>query len=199
MRVAAVTYRDVWTIETMIWLCIVTMLFVGCATHHQMGPAAVPLRYYPLLPPSSYGGTLILEQLIEGWSKGEHFQLHSQLEIDADQILVLGFTAFHTKAFALRYDGKTVDFENFTDRRIPFPAAMILSDIQKVLWPHLPDREAWHIVDDRMAKIRLVFFEGQLVTRIQYQGASRIDGNAELNDLQHGYQLSIRTLSSWGG
>jgi hypothetical protein len=181
------------------WLYILTLLLSGCATHQQLGHVPSPVLYYPLLPPSSYGGTLSLEQLIEGWSNGEHFQLHSQLDIDAEQIRVLGFTAFQTKAFALRYDGNTIDFDNFTDRRMPFPPAMILSDIQKVLWPKLPDREEWRIVDDPLARVRLVYFERQLVTRIQYRGASRIEGDTELRDLHHGYQLFIRTLESEGG
>jgi len=151
-----------------------------------------------LLLPSSYGRTVVIEQLLEGWAKGEHFQLHSQLEIDAHYILVLGFTAFQIKTFALRYDGKTLTFENFTDREMPFPPAMILSDIQKILWPTLPNREGWNIVDDIPGKVRLVFFAGRLVTRIQYQGISPLDGDIELVDLQYGYQLHIRILNVWG-
>ena len=181
------------------WLFIVVIGLAGCAAQHQAGEVPGRLRYYPLLLPSSYGGMLILEQLIEGWAKGEHFQLHLQLEIDPEQIRVVGFTAFRTKAFALRYDGRTIDFENFTDRRMPFPPAMILSDIQKVLWPKLPDREAWHIVDDPAAKVRLVFFDGQLMTRIQYHGGFPTAGDTELSDLQYGYQLYMRSLNSWGG
>jgi hypothetical protein len=181
------------------WLFIVVIWVAGCAAHHQEGYAPGQERYYPLLPPSSYGGVLILEQLIEGSAKGEHFQLHVQLEIDPDQLRVVGFTAFRTKAFALRYDGRTLDFENFTDRRMPFPPAMILSDMQKVLWPNLPDREAWHIVDDPAAKVRLVFFDGRLMTRIQYHGGFPTGGGAELNDVQYGYRLDIHILSSWGG
>jgi hypothetical protein len=181
------------------WLFIVVIWVAGCAAHHQEGYAPGQERYYPLLPPSSYGGVLILEQLIEGSAKGEHFQLHVQLEIDPDQLRVVGFTAFRTKAFTLRYDGRTLDFENFTDRRMPFPPAMILSDMQKVLWPNLPDREAWHIVDDPAAKVRLVFFDGRLMTRIQYHGGFPTGGGAELNDVQYGYRLDIHILSSWGG
>jgi hypothetical protein len=196
---AAFAHRHVWTIEIMIWLFIVTVMAVGCASHHQAEYLPEPINYYPLLIPSTYGRTLILEQLIEGSFKGEQYQFHSQLEINADQMLVLGLTAFQTKAFVLRYNGKTVDFENFTNRQMPFPPAMILADIQKVLWPSLPDRGAWRVVDDAMTNVRLVFFEGRLVTRIQYRGDSRMDGDTELTDFQYGYQLYIRTLNRWGG
>jgi hypothetical protein len=183
----------------MIWLCIVTMLLMGCNRHQPMAYRPEPIRHYPLRLPSSYGRPVILEQFLEGWVNGEHFQLHSQLEIDAQHMLVLGFTPFQTKAFVLRFDGKTVEFENFTDRRMPFPPELILSDIQKVLWHALPNREGWSIVDDPAAKVRLVFFEGQLVNLIQYQGASPIDGDVRLVDWQYGYELYIRTLHTWGG
>ena len=86
----------------MIWLLVVTMLLIGCASPPRTGPQPEALRYYPLLLPSTYGGTLVIEQLLDGSVKGEHFKLHSQLEIDAHQIQVLGFTAFQTRAFALQ-------------------------------------------------------------------------------------------------
>ena len=183
----------------MIWLFVVTMLLMGCAGPHRTGAQQESLRYYPLLLPSSYGGTLVIEQFLDGSAKEEHFQLHSQLEIDAHQILVLGFTAFQTRAFALRYDGKSVNFENFTERRLPFPPVMIISDMQKILWPTLPNQDGWSIVDDASTRVRLVLFEGQVATRIQYQGTSPLNGDVELVDLLYGYQLRIRTLHVWSG
>jgi hypothetical protein len=178
---------------------MVAMLLIGCASPHHPGSSQALMPYYPLLPPSSYGGTLVVEQLLDGWAKGERFQLHSQLEIDAHQILVFGFTAFQTRAFALQYDGHAVKFENFTDRQMPFPPVMMVSDIQKILWPTLPNQDRWSVEDDVLAGIRLVSFEGQVVTRIQYHGKSPLDGEVELVDLLYGYQLRIRTLHVWSG
>ena len=182
-----------------IGLCIAAMLLMGCASPHRTGSSQESMPYYPLLPPSSYGGTLVIEQLLDGWAKGEHFQLHSQLEIDAHQILVFGFTAFQTRAFALQYDGHAVKFENFSDRQMPFPPVMIVSDIQKILWPTLPNQDRWSVEDDVLAGVRLVSFEGQIVTRIQYHGTSPLDGDVELIDLLYGYQFRIRTLNVWSG
>lgn len=183
----------------MIWFLIVAILFVGCGNRQPVAYRPEAIHYYPLALPSSYGRSLIIEQFIEGWHKEEHFQFHSQLEIDTQRVLVLGFTAFQTKIFALRYDGKTVEFENFTDRQLVFPPELILSDIQKVLWPTLPDREGWSIEDAPAEKERLVFFKGKLLTRIRYQGVSPIEGDAELIDLQYGYRLYLRTLNVWSG
>jgi hypothetical protein len=197
--VAAFAYSDVWTIEMMIWLFIITMLLMGCGTHHQKAYRPEIIPTYPLLLPSSYGAPLIVEQFLEGWANGEYFQLHSQLEIDAQRMLVLGFTPFRSKAFVLRYDGKTVEFENFTDRTMPFPPELILSDIQKVFWHALPNQAGWSVVDDPTARVRLISFEGQLITHIQYQGGSPIDGDVTLIDRHYGYRLYIRTLNSWGG
>jgi uncharacterized protein DUF3261 len=180
-------------------LWMVALLLLGCASPHQTGSSPDTPPHYPLLPPSGYGGTLVMEQLLDGWAKGEHFQLHSQLEIDAQQILVVGFTAFQTKAFTLQYDGHAVTFENFTDRQMPFSPAMIISDIQKILWPTLPNQDRWSVEDDVLAGVRLVSFAGQVVTHIQYHGRSPLDGEVELVDLRYGYQLRIRTLHVWSG
>jgi hypothetical protein len=180
-------------------LFLIASLLVGCAMHSHPRSQPEVVRYYPLLLPASFGRSIVIEQLLEGSARGERFQLHSQIEIDAEHMLVLGFTTFQTKAFVLRFDGKTVAFENFTERRMPFPPEFILSDIQKILWPTLPDREGWNVVDDPAGKVRLVFYARQLVTRIQYQGLSPIEGDVELVDLQYGYQLHIRTLNVWSG
>jgi hypothetical protein len=182
----------------MTWFCVLLLLLMGCGAQHRTNYQPTALRYYPLLLPSSYHYPVTIEQLVEGWARGEHFQFRSQLEIDTHHMLVMGFTTFQIKAFVIRYDGKTVEFENFTDRQMPFPPEMILSDIQKVLWPTLPNRDGWNIVDDTVHKTRLVFFAGQLVTRIQYRGASPTDGDVELVDLQYGYRLHIRTFNVWG-
>jgi hypothetical protein len=182
----------------MTWFCVLLLLLMGCGAQHRTNYQPTALRYYPLLLPSSYHYPVTIEQLVEGWARGEHFQFRSQLEIDTHHMLVMGFTTFQIKAFVIRYDGKTVEFENFTDRQMPFPPEMILSDIQKVWWPTLPNRDGWRIVDDTAHKVRLVFFAGQLVTRIQYRGTSAMDGDVELVDVHYGYQLHIRTLHVWG-
>ena len=44
-----------------------------------------------------------------------------------------------------------------------------------------------------------MFFEGQLVTRIQYQGTSPLDGDVELIDLQYGYQFRYSHLECLEG
>jgi hypothetical protein len=179
----------------MIRLFLLLPLLVGCSTPRlTTGPQPRALHYYPLLPPVSYGRSLGIEQLLDGQFQENHFRLHTLLEIDADQILVLGFTAFQTRAFVIRYDGRALEFENFTDRKMPFPPEMILSDIQQVFWPVLPNRDGWRIVDETTGKMRLVFFEDQLVTRIQYNGMSPTTGDIELSNMKYGYQLHIRPV-----
>lgn len=180
----------------MIRFFLVLLLLMGCSLHpHTPIQPPEALQYYPLLPPRSYGRTIGIEQLLEGEFQENHFQLHAFLEIAADHILVLGFTAFQTRAFIIRYDGSTLEFENFTDRKLPFPPAMILSDIQQVLWPTLPSRAGWRIVDDPVGRVRCVFFADQLVTRIQYNGTSPTHGEVALSNMKYGYQLRIRTVA----
>ncbi len=177
-------------------LLLILPLLIGCSMqHHTLSHQPPVFHYYPLLSPVSYGQSLGLEQLLGGRFKENHFQLHTLLEIDADQIVVLGFTPLQTRAFVIRYDGRALEFENFTDRKMPFPPEMILSDIQQVFWPALPNRGGWRVVDDQVERIRLVFFEDQLVTRIQYNGTSPTNGEVALSNMKYGYQLRIRTVT----
>lgn len=179
----------------MIWLILVFLLGVGC---HLQTPATVqqpqPLSHYPLLSPASYGRTVEAEQLIEARVKDQHFQVRVFLDIGREHLLVLGVTALQTRAFMIRYDGSTIDFENWTGHDLPFPAAMILADIQQVLWPELPSREGWRVVDNVTAQERLVFFGDHLATRIEYNGRSPLMGDAVLSNLTYGYQLRIHTV-----
>jgi Protein of unknown function (DUF3261) len=150
-----------------------------------------------LLSPASYGRAFATEQFLEGDAPGQHFQLRTYIEIDADEIRVLGFTPWQTRAFILRYDGNRVTFENFTNREMPFAPAMILSDIQQVLWPHLPNQGQWRVSDDPQSHERRVYFRGQLITHIQYNENFPTRGDVELINQPFAYRLRIQTLQSW--
>jgi Protein of unknown function (DUF3261) len=154
-------------------------------------PSVLPAPSYPLLSPATYGRSYVAQHLLEGQAHGEDFTLQIHVEIDPDRILLLGFTPWQTRAFVLRYDGTTVDFENFTNREMPFPPARILSDLQQVLWPNLPNHNEWHVVDDPQTHERRVTFQDRLITRIRYQGVPPMQGVVELDNVALGYQLRI--------
>jgi hypothetical protein len=179
------------------WLLLAMVLLSGCHVS-QPRPAPDPsagFHYYPLLPPGSFGRSLEIEQHLQGQFRDQSFQLHVRIEIEANQLLVVGFTAFQSRAFVLRYDGSTLAFQNLTGRVMTFPAEMILSDMQQVLWPTLPDRQGWRVVDDTVVGQRLMFFDNRLVTRIQYNGTLPVYGETVLLNLRYGYRLHIRTVA----
>jgi len=152
---------------------------------------ALSAPQYPLLSPATYGRSYTARHLLEGHAHGEDFTLQIYVEIDSDHVLLLGFTPWQTRAFVLRYDGTTVDFENFTNREMPFLPARILSDLQQVLWPHLPNLHEWHVVDDPQTHERRVIFQDRLITRVRYQGVPPMQGVVELDNVAVGYQLRI--------
>lgn len=178
------------------WLLILALLLLSSCIGQQR-PAEPPTltpTYYPLQTPSSYGGIFTAQNLLEGEYEGRRIQLQTHVEIDADQIVVLGLTPWQTRAFVLRYDGQKLDFENFTHREMPFPPALILSDLQQVLWPTLPNTSQWRVEDDLHPRERRVYFQHQLITRIQYAGQTATPSNVTLWNLPYDYQLNIRTL-----
>jgi len=156
----------------------------------SLPPAPNP-PYYPLLSPTTYGRSYVAQHLLEGHARGQDFALQAHVEIDPDRILILGFTPWQTRAFVLRYDGNTLDFENFTNRELPFPPALILSDRQQVLWPSLPNQNDWQVVDDPHTQERRVFFQSRLITHIRYYEATSAHGEVELCNIPWDYQLRI--------
>lgn len=171
-----------------------------------VSPVASPtaaLQHYPLLAPQTYGRSYVAQHLLEITIHDQNFTLPVQIEIDADRIVILGFTPWQTQAFLLQYDGHNLDFQNFTNRELPFPPALILSDLQQVLWPRLPEQNEWQVVDTSQPYERRVYFQQQLITHITYhltsdgQSQSRPHGKTprydtvELLNIPFGYQLHI--------
>ncbi len=178
-------------------LMLALFLLSSCAwLQEPTEPPPSPLTYYPLQTPGSYGGTFTAQSLLEGEYEGRRIQLRTHVEISADQIVVLGLTPWQTRAFVLRYDGQKLDFENFTHREMPFPPALILSDLQQVLWPALPSTAQWRVEDDVHPRERRVYFRNQLMTRIQYAGPSAAPSDVTLWNFPYGYQLNIHTLQT---
>lgn len=155
---------------------------------------AQPPPTYPLQTPGSYGGTFSGQHLLEGEYAGRRIQLQTYVEIDRDQMVVVGLTPWQTRAFTIRYDGQRLDFEHLPHRALPFPPSLILSDVQQVLWPRLPNTAQWRVEDDAYPRQRRVYFRHQLVTRIQYAEPSALPRDVRLQNVRYGYKLHIRTL-----
>jgi hypothetical protein len=172
-------------------------LLPGCAWLQRSAelPASTPMSY-PLQTPGSYGGAFSGQHLLEGEYEGRRMQLQTYVEIDADQIVIIGLTPWQTRAFTIQYDGQQLDFENLTHRDMPFPPALILSDVQQVLWPRLPNTAQWRVEDDVHPRQRRVYFQNQLVTCIQYDGPSALPHHVTLQNFRYGYQLKIRIVQT---
>lgn len=175
-------------------LLLALCLLPSCAwLYRSVEPPALTPTYYPVQTPGSYGGTFTGQHLLEGEYKGRRMQLQTYVEIDTDQMVIVGLTPWQTRAFVIHYDGQRLDFENFTHREMPFPPALILSNVQQVLWPVLPNTAQWHVADHDHPRERRIYFRNQLVTRIQYGGPSVSPSNITLWNFRYGYQLNIRT------
>jgi hypothetical protein len=168
-------------------LLLLALIFLpSCAwLQHPAQPPA-----YPLQTPGSYGGTYSGQHLLEGEYDGRRLQLQTYVEIDAEQIVIVGLTPWGTRAFSIRYDGQQLDFDNLTHRDMPLPPSLILSDVQQVLWPRLPNADGWRVEDEGNPRERRLYFRRELVTRITYAGSS----NITLRNRRYGYTLHIRVL-----
>jgi len=169
------------------------------ATPSSLSPLVPSSPYYPFLAPKTFGRSYVAQHLLEGHARGEKFALQVHVEITPDTILLLGFTPWQTRAFLLRYDGNTLHFKNFTDRELPFAPEFILSDLQQVLWPHLPNHNDWQVTNDPHTQERRVFFQQRLITFIQYHGDPLTNGDIELVNIPWDYQLRIHIRQDESG
>lgn len=180
-----------------VWIAVILLVLPSCTwLGSRREPTVHKLRHYPLLPPSSYGRSFTAQHLLEGHARGRVFQLQVHIEIDVARIQVLGLTPWQTRVFVLSYDGADLQFKNFTLHELPFSPSHMLSDVQQVMWPALPNQGAWRVIEQTMLRQRQVYFQDQLVTHIQYNEGFPIRGGAELTSVQFGYQWRIHPFET---
>ena len=174
-------------------LCALVLL-AGCATDHRSPARIAGYICYPLQPPASFGRTAEFEHVMHAEYQGRTFELHALLRMDAGELIVLGLTPLGTRAFTIRYDGNTVTLDNPNGPKIPFPPEMILSDIQEMFWPVLPDTGGWHVRTRQPSGEREFYLAGKLVSDVRFARASDGQRVIKLANSKYGYRLVLKLI-----
>lgn len=163
-----------------------------------------PLLALPRVAAADLGGDMQLNQHLS-ISRNTVDQLSDEHEIDValaieGQHLKLAAVGLGLRLITLNYDGKTV-----SEQRHPLlPAVVngerILRDMVLTWWPLLSLQPllpaGWTLEEDNAR--RQLLWQGRPVMVIQYNrpGPRRWEGGARLENLQHGYRLTIAAGSS---
>jgi len=176
-----------------ILLCTMVLL-AGCSTDHRRTLPFAGYVHYPLLPPASFGRTAEFEHVLHAEYKDRTFQLHALLRMDARELLVVGLTPLGTRSFTIRYEGSLVELDNPNGPKLPFPPEMILSDIQEMFWPALPDTGQWQVRALQPSGEREFFLAGQLVSDVRFTRGKDGRRMIELVNSKYGYHLVLQLI-----
>lgn len=158
-----------------------------------------PPRERPLAPPLTDTSRQLEHRLrIE---RGEQAQnLHAVLSLLPGETRVVALTETGVPVFQLHQTG-----DDLRTRRSPLlprqvPMRLILADIQLIFWPVESLRAAlpapWRVA--REGRGRALYNGERLEARVRYQEADGWQGPATLDNIHHGYRLTITPLQSQG-
>ena len=106
----------------------------------------VQWRPYPgaLQPPAELGVEGVWRQYVTAsWetAEGERDErgFDAAVQVRGDELTVIGLSPIGQPGFVLRFDGVDTLVENNTDDELPIPARYVLLDVQRVLYPRIPN------------------------------------------------------------
>ena len=151
----------------------------------------------------SLGYSLAASQLIVAtWNADESKrseQLPVQLQVNADKLVLAGFSSWGTRILSLEYQDDQISTELLTGLKgvLPQPE-QVLFNLMITLWPSSAweaplNKVKWQIIDTENS--RAIFNSaGEQVIDIQYSNADKLAGEIRFHHLIDDYTITITTL-----
>ncbi len=150
-----------------------------------------------LLDANSYGETVAISQRVNVSIASNTFSLIQQVEIDNDEIRLVGVTHFGSPFFTLRYSAGRVDSTKLEQLPEAFRPELVLRDFQFAFWDvgvlQQAYQEAGYLVVESELKRKLQK-SGEDVMTVIYQNTNPLNGRVELINHGFGYQIVFETL-----
>ena len=187
------TYRKVFVV--VIVLVLTGCSFVNGIVQQQVGDLIA--RDLLLLDANSYGEAVAISQRVKVDIKSNAFSLIQQVEIDRDEIRLVGVTHFGSPFFTLRYYEGKVHATKMEQLPDAFRPELVLRDFQFAFWNVDVLREAYQkvgylVVDSELT--RVLQKDGEKVMSVTYQNTSPLNGGVQLIHHGFGYQIEFETL-----
>ena len=121
-------------------LAIATLMAAGaCGSVRQQ---ALTEADYPgvLRDPAVLGRDVIWRQRVRAdWGDGQHRSFKGVVQKQGDRLTVLGLSPSDSVGFAVVLHDGDIAVQNHTGQELPFPPRFILIDVQRALFPWLPE------------------------------------------------------------
>lgn len=150
-----------------------------------------------LLNAKSYGEAVAISQRVNVDITSNVFSLIQQVEIDDDEIRLVGVTHFGSPIFTLRYQEGIIESTKMEMLPEAFRPELVLRDFQFAFWNFDALQKAYqkigHLVIEN-GLTRILQQEGKGMITVTYQKNNRLNGRVLLVHHELGYQVIFETL-----
>ncbi|WP_165311760.1 DUF3261 domain-containing protein [Vibrio ziniensis] len=192
------------------WLTtlLACLWLMGCSLQPQSSSTTVEIAqdvWVELPAPNALGQSLNATQLISAQWQDERGntqtqQLPVQLQIDAQHVVLAGFSSWGTRLLSLDYDGENISTQVLSglENTLPKPE-QVLFNLMITLWPlsawEAPlNKVRWSIIDDQHQRI-IKNNTGESVLIISYDGETPLEGDIHFLNKPLNYSITIQTLN----
>jgi uncharacterized protein DUF3261 len=202
--------------QKIILILVVTLMLFGCtatrvATSHKHSVALGSDLNFDLLQPASFGQSLSLTQVAEiSAEQGQH-ELVFVLQIQANEMTVIGLLPNGTRVFTILYDGVQIKSEGYNELIEKLDPKFLIADIQISLWPLQTLKEQWlsrqpcyqdgncfmteKVHSDNGTKERVISAAEKILVSVQ---SSQSETNRKVivfNHLERGYLITLESTN----
>jgi len=150
-----------------------------------------------LLDANSYGKTIVISQRVNVDIASNVFSLIQQIEIENDEIRLVGVTHFGSPFFTLRYHDGVIDSTKMEQLPEAFRPELVLRDFQFAFWGvdalQRAYQEAGYLVVEGELE-RVLKKSGDIVMTVTYQNTNPLKGRVQLIHHEFGYQVTFETF-----
>ena len=181
-------------------MAVIVLVLAGCSFVNgvvQQKVGDLITRDLLLLDANSYGETVAISQRVKVDIKSNTFSLIQQVEVDSDEIRLVGVTHFGSPFFTLRYYEGKIDATKMEQLPKAFRPELVLRDFQFAFWNVDVLRQAYQEADYLVIEgelTRVLQKDGQNVMTVTYQNINPLKGGVQLIHHGFGYQIEFETL-----
>ena len=181
-------------------MAVIVLVLAGCSFVNgvvQQKVGDLITRDLLLLDANSYGETVAISQRVKVDIKSNTFSLIQQVEVDSDEIRLVGVTHFGSPFFTLRYYEGKIDATKMEQLPKAFRPELVLRDFQFAFWnvdvlQKAYQRNGYLVIEDGL--MRVLQKMGEDVITVTYQKVNRLNGRVLLMHHKLGYQVIFETL-----
>lgn len=198
--------------QKLVTILVLLLTLAGCASTQvvKLEKQAVELGAglnFKLLEPSSYGKPLSLTQVAEITANQEQHELIFVLQIQANEMTVIGLLPNGVRIFSIYYDGHQIRSEGFSGLLEKLDPKYLIADIQISLWPLKTLKQQWLsrqvcylrqqclISESTLAidgsRLRTIMIGDKKLVSVQFSPTAIKPETIVLSHLERGYQITL--------